>query len=164
MTDKETTVLLPGSYDPPTLGHLSLIKRAARQYGRVLAVAFVNPNKTYLFTPEERVQMLSRMTAQLENVRTDFSEGLVIDYAKKHGATLLIKGYRNEADLAYEQTQADWNLENGGIRTLLWPAEDGLAAVSSTAARAALSEGESTEGLLSDAVRDFVINKKREKT
>lgn len=164
MTDKETTVLLPGSYDPPTLGHLSLIERAARQYGRVLAVAFVNPNKTYLFTPEERVQMLSRMTAQLENVRTDFSEGLVIDYAKKHGATLLIKGYRNEADLAYEQTQADWNLENGGIRTLLWPAEDGLAAVSSTAARAALSEGESTEGLLSDAVRDFVINKKREKT
>ena len=103
MRKKDITVLLPGSYDPPTVGHLSLIERAASEYARVHAVAFVNPEKKYTFTHEERVEMLKRTCAHLPNVTVGYAEGLVIDYAKKHGATLLIKGYRNETDLAYER-------------------------------------------------------------
>ena len=108
MEKKNIAVLLPGSYDPPTRGHLSLIEQAAREYERVYAVAFVNPQKTYTFTPEEREEMLRLMTAHLPSVTVGFSEGLVIDYARKNGISLLIKGYRNEIDLAYEKTQADW--------------------------------------------------------
>ncbi len=163
MEKKDLTVLLPGSYDPPTRGHLSLIERAAREYGRVLAVAFVNPKKEYTFSPAERVEMLRKMTEHLPNASADFSEGLVIDYARAHGATLLIKGYRNEKDLAYEKEQADWNRKNGGIETLLLPAEDGMEQISSTAARAAMQAGADTEGLLDRRVADLVgkIEKKR---
>ncbi len=164
MKKKDMTVLLPGSYDPPTRGHLSLIERASREYGRVLAVAFVNPEKKYSFSPAERVEMLRRMSAHLENVSADFSEGLVIDYARTHGAQLLIKGYRNEKDLAYERVQADWNLENGGIETRLLPAEEGLEQISSTAARAAMETGEDTKSLLDRQVRDFIAKKSREKS
>ena len=162
MKKKNIAVLLPGSYAPPTKGHLSLIERAARDYERVHTVAFVNPQKKYTFTSEERVEMLRLMTAHLPNVTVGFSEGFVIDYAKKNGISLLIKGYRNETDLAYEKTQADWNLANGGIETLLLPALDGAAHISSTAARAALGT-ENLSELLCESVYDF-ISKKREKT
>ena len=159
MKKKAITVLLPGSYDPPTRGHLSLIERASREYGRVLCVAFVNPEKKYAFSPAQRVEMLRRMTAHLANVSVDFSEGLVIDYAAAHGATLLIKGYRNEKDLAYEQLQADWNFKNGKIETLLWPAESGLEAVSSTAVREAMRTGADASGLLDGRVAAFISEK-----
>ncbi len=164
MEKKAIAVLLPGSYDPPTRGHLSLIERAAREYERVLAVAFVNPKKEYTYAPAERVEMLRRMTEHLPNVAVDFFEGLVIDYAKASGASLLIKGYRNEADLAYERMQAGWNLENGGIETLLFPAEAGMEHISSTAARERARTGEDTKDLLHSRVADFIAEKSREKS
>ncbi len=161
MEKKHAAVLLPGSYDPPTRGHLSLIERAAQEYEQVHVVAFVNPKKAYAFTPEERVEMLRHMTAHLPAVTVGYSEGLVIDYAKKNGISLLIKGYRNETDLAYEKEQAAWNLSNGGVGTKLLPAEEGTEHISSTAAKEALRTGEG-EALLCDTVLDFI--KKREKT
>ena len=161
MEKKNVAVLLPGSYDPPTKGHLSLVERATRTYERVFVVAFVNPKKTYTFTPEERVEMLRLMTEHLPNVTVGYSEGLVIDYAKENGISLLIKGYRNETDLAYERVQADWNLRNGGIETLLLPAEAGDEHISSTAVREALHT-EEAKPLLCEKVFDFI--KKREKT
>lgn len=164
MQKKEMAVLLPGSYDPPTKGHLSLIERAAEEYGRVFAVAFINPQKVYTFTAEEREEMLRRMTAHLPTVTVGYSEGLVIDYARANGIDLLIKGYRNETDLAYEKEQAAWNLKNGGIETRFLPAAEGQAEISSTAARTALSEKNSTDALLTESVRAYIANKKREKT
>jgi pantetheine-phosphate adenylyltransferase len=161
MEKKNIAVLLPGSYDPPTRGHLSLVMQAAREYERVHVIAFVNPQKTYTFTPEEREEMLRLMTAQIPNVTVGFSDGLVIDYARKNGISLLIKGYRNKTDLAYEKTQADWNLAHGGIETRLLPAIEGEENISSTAARAALLSGKN-EALLCESVLDFI--KKRKKT
>ena len=163
MQKKKIAVLLPGSYDPPTLGHLSLIERAAEKYERVFVVAFVNPTKTYSFTAEERVEMLRRMTAHLPSVTVGYSEGLVIDYAKENGISLLIKGYRNETDLAYEKIQADWNLANGGIETLLLPAKQGQESISSTAVRAALSENFCADALLHESVRAFIQTKRTKK-
>jgi pantetheine-phosphate adenylyltransferase len=161
MNKKNIAVLLPGSYDPPTKGHLSLVERAVEKYERVHVVAFVNPKKVYTFTPEEREEMLRRMTAHLPSVTVGFSDGFVIDYAKKNNISLLIKGYRNETDLAYEKLQADWNLQNGGIETLLLPAAKGTETISSTAARTAL-DSENLSKLLSESVLDFI--KKRKKT
>lgn len=160
MEKKRIAVLLPGSYDPPTKGHLSLIERAAAEYERVYAVAFVNPKKNYTFTSHERVEMLRLMTAHLPSVTVGYAEGLVIDYAKEHDVGLLIKGYRNETDLAYEKEQADWNFKHGGIETMLWPAEEGMESISSTAAREALRTGD--EPHLCESVLDFI--KKCKKT
>ncbi len=164
MNKRDLTVLLPGSYDPPTLGHLSLIERAAKEYGKVHAVAFVNPEKKYTFSRDERIQMLRLMTAHLPSVTVGYAEGLVIDYAKENGIDLLIKGYRNETDLAYERAQAAWNLENGGIETLLLPATEGLEEISSTAAREALSKKSTAHSLLHESVWRFIENKREEKT
>ena len=70
-------VILPGSYDPVTLGHLEVIKRAAATYDEVYAVVFINPEKKYLFSLEDRVKMLILATDELDNVIVSFSNGLV---------------------------------------------------------------------------------------
>ena len=160
MKKKNVAVLLPGSYDPPTIGHLSLIEHAARTYERVFVVAFVNPKKTYTFTPEERVEMLRLMTEHLPNASVGFSEGLVIDYAKEHGVSLLIKGYRNETDLAYERSMADWNKDhNPRFVTELIASTGRYANVSSTDVRNAMKEGKDLSCLVHPDVISILSQK-----
>ena len=107
-------VILPGSYDPITLGHLDLIRRAAEIYSEVYVVAFINPEKSYTFTEEERRRMLALATEDIKGVRVDFSSGRVVDYMKSHGIERIVKGYRNDVDLEYERRQAEYNLKFGG--------------------------------------------------
>ena len=126
------SVILPGSYDPVTLGHLEIIKRAAKEYDEVYVVIFTNPEKTYTFSLEDRVKMLILATDELENVLVSYSNGLVIDYMREHGIEKIIKGYRNEVDLEYEKNQAKWNLDFGGFETELWKAEDSMKEISSS--------------------------------
>ena len=128
-------VILPGSYDPVTLGHLSVIRYASERYSQVYVVAFQNPDKKYTFSVEERVKMLSLATADMPNVTVDFDGGYVVDYMKRHGIEKIIKGYRNSVDLEYERVQAAYNKEKGGYETELYKCEDALALVSSTVAR-----------------------------
>ena len=153
---QKKAVILPGSYDPVTLGHLNLIKRAAEEYEEVYAVIFVNPNKNYTFSLSDRMNMLMLATDDIDNVLVSYSNGLVIDYMREHEIELIIKGYRNEVDLAYEQTQADWNLKHGGYETIMLKSDEELTAVSSTLARDNIKKGENLEGILPDAVIDYV--------
>ena len=92
-------VILPGSYDPITLGHVDIIKRAAQLYGEVFVVAFINPEKEYMFTPDERVLMLGLATEDILGVKVGFSDGRVVDYMKAHGSEKIVQGYRNSKDL-----------------------------------------------------------------
>ena len=149
-------VILPGSYDPVTLGHLDLIRRASEQFGEVFAVVFINPEKKYRFSAEERVKMLALATEGLDNVRVDFSDGLVIDYMHSHGIDKIVKGYRNETDILYEKKQAEYNLLHGGYETELWECRVGLENISSTAARQAISENRDLAELLPDKVVQFI--------
>ncbi len=149
-------VILPGSYDPVTLGHLDLIKRASESFDEVFAVAFINPEKEYRFSAEERVKMLALATEGLLNVRVDFSDGLVIDYMRSRGIDKIVKGYRNETDIAYEKKQAEYNFLHGGYETELWKCKSGFENISSTAARQAIAEkGDLTE-VLPDKVAQFI--------
>ena len=145
---KNEAVILPGSYDPPTLGHLDMITRAAEQYSEVYAVIFQNPEKKYTFSLDERTRMLILATDHLENVLVSSSSGLVIDYMREHGISKIIKGFRNETDLEYEKKQAEWNMRNGGYETELWPADEALAHVSSTLARKKILDGEDLSDVL----------------
>ena len=108
-----SSAILPGSYDPVTLGHIAVIERAAREYDEVYVVAFINPDKKYAFSVEERVAMLMLATDHLPNVLVSYSDGLVIDYMREHGIEKIVKGYRNDTDYAYEQRQAEWNKAHG---------------------------------------------------
>ena len=153
------SVILPGSYDPVTIGHIAVIREAAKRFDEVYVVAFVNPEKSYTFTAEDRVKMLLLATDEFDNVMVSYSDGLVIDYMREHGIEKIFKGYRNDADLAYERIQAEWNLAHGGYQTELWKCPDELEWVSSSVAREVMREGGSPEGLLSPEVFAFIKSK-----
>ena len=150
------SVILPGSYDPVTLGHLEIIKRAAKEYDEVYVVVFTNPEKTYTFSLEDRVKMLMLATDELENVLVSFSSGLVIDYMREHGIEKIIKGYRNDRDLEYENLQAKWNLDFGGFETELWKADESMCGISSTLAREMIKNGENLTKVLPEKVISFI--------
>ena len=150
------SVILPGSYDPPTLGHLDIIKRAAEIYGDVYAVVFINPSKEYVFTPEERVAMLRLATADISGCKVGYSDGRVVDYMREHGIDGIVKGYRNEADLAYERPQAEYNIQNGGYPTEYMESLSEYKNISSTLARERMASGESLEGVLPESVIRYI--------
>ena len=153
-----SSVILPGSYDPVTLGHLAVIERAAREYDEVYVVAFVNPKKSYTFTVDQRVAMLILATDHLPNVLVSYSSGLVIDYMREHGIEKIVKGYRNQVDYDYELLQAEWNKAHGGYETELWHCDAEYEGVSSTAAREKLRSGEPLRGILPEKVIEYVKN------
>ncbi len=152
-----SSVILPGSYDPITLGHLEIIKKAASLYDEVYVVAFVNPDKKYTFSLSERVQMMMLATDELDNVLVSYSNGLVVDYMRDHGIEKIIKGYRNDADLEYEKKQAEWNLARG-YETELWLCDEAYSEISSTRARELIKRGESLTGILPEKVAEFLSN------
>ena len=151
-------VILPGSYDPVTVGHLDIIRRAAEEHDEVFAVVFNNDKKKYRFSVEDRVRMLTLATDGLDNVLVSCSSGLVIDYMREHGIEKIIKGYRDERDLEWEYEQARWNKEHGGYDTELVKCRDGFEAVSSTEVRRRLDAGESAEKILPSAVFEYIKN------
>ncbi len=149
------SVILPGSYDPVTKGHLDVIRRAAAQYDEVYVVVFTNPSKNYMFPVEDRVRMLSIATDDLDNVLVSYSNGLVIDYMTDHEISKIIKGYRNEQDLEWERQQAEWNWEHGRYETELWKCSEELEGVSSTGAREAIKNGEPLN-MLDERVAEYI--------
>ncbi len=149
-------VILPGSYDPVTLGHLEVIKHAARTEDEVYVVIFQNPNKTYRFSLEDRVAMLMLATEELDNVLVSYSNGFVVDYMREHNIKKIIKGYRTEADLPWEYEQAEYNKKHGGYETELVKCAPELEHISSTAVREALDKGKIPRDLLPEAVARYI--------
>ena len=149
-------VILPGSYDPITLGHLDVIRRASDVYSEVYVVAFINPEKKYMFSEDERKRMLSLATEDIPGVTVDFSDGRVVDYMKLHGIERIVKGYRNQKDFEYEKIQAEYNRIHGGFETELLEASSELGEISSTLAREAMLSGKSLEGILPAKVIQYI--------
>ena len=98
--------ICPGSFDPVTMGHLDIIERSRKVFDHVIVAVMINPSKKTLFTVEERIDLLRRATAGMENVEVVGFEGLLADYAKQRGATAVIKGLRAVTDFEYEFQQA----------------------------------------------------------
>ncbi|MEG1984225.1 MAG: pantetheine-phosphate adenylyltransferase [Oscillospiraceae bacterium] len=94
--------ICPGSFDPITKGHLDIIIRAAKLFDSVLVVVLHNPEKSPLFTIDERVEMIKRVTQKLSNVSVDTYYGLLADYVKLKGACAIVKGLRAVSDFEYE--------------------------------------------------------------
>jgi len=110
--------LCPGSFDPVTLGHLDIIERTARHFDEVIVAVIRNPQKSQsLFTLEERQSMLAEVTAHIPNLRIEFFKGLLVEFAKDHGAESIVKGLRAISDFDYELQMAQMNQRLSGIDT-----------------------------------------------
>lgn len=148
-------VMITGSFDPVTNGHVDIIKRAARIFGAVAVVMFINEAKEYMFTAEKRLEMLRAACEDMEGVRVDSSNGYVVEYAAQHGIKTVIRGIRNSADLEYEVKMAEYNREKGGIETLFLMADERLSECSSTLARKKIREKESLGEILPQKVLEI---------
>ena len=113
------TVVYPGSFDPPTNGHLDVIQRASRLFDRVVVAVARNNNKTPLFSPDERKELIKESVSELANVDVDVFEGLLIDYVTKQNCNIVIRGIRAVSDFEFEFQMALMNRKlNEKIETL----------------------------------------------
>ena len=152
--------IYPGSFDPVTLGHLDIIKRAAACFDKVIVCVMVNSKKTGMFTPEERVELLRKVTEDLPNVRVDCSQELVADYAKRNRSRVLVKGLRAVSDYEAEIQMAMVNAKlNPKLDTVFLYTRPKYAYLSSTVVKEMARYGAD----LSDFVPRQIIEQVRAK-
>ena len=164
--------LIPGSFDPITLGHVNIIMRASKIFDKVYVAVMNNDSakyaktlssKTYMFDMETRLELVKRSLSHLDNVETVSYSGMLIDLFDMTGADTVVKGIRNGDDLAYEMIHARWNKEHNPRReTLFLPADESLASLSSTRVRELIDMGEyePLAAVLSPAAIKYLIEYK----
>ena len=113
-----TAALVPGSFDPPTNGHLDVIERCVGIFDEVIVGVIRNPSKSALFGEAERIEMLTDLCSQWETVRVGSFDGLLVDYAEQTGADVVVKGLRAMTDFDYEFQMSQMNRHLSGIVTL----------------------------------------------
>ena len=130
------TAIYPGSFDPITLGHINIIKRAANAFDKVIVCISVNSEKNGgLFTPEERLELM-RKCIHVDNVEFDINSGLVAEYARELGARVLVKGLRAVSDYEAEVQMAIINSKiNPDLDTIFFPSSEKYTYLSSSVAK-----------------------------
>jgi pantetheine-phosphate adenylyltransferase len=153
----------PGSYDPVTLGHADVIQRAAALYDEVVVAVLHNPAKRGTFTPEERRKLIVDLCHDLPNVRVELFAGrLLVDVAAQVGASAIVKGLRSGTDFAYELPMALMNRHLTGIETVFLPGNPSLEHISSSLVKEVAAHGGDISGLVSDPVRDALLERLQE--
>lgn len=130
---KETTVVFPGSFDPPTNGHIDIISRASKLFDRVIVGVGINPDKSYMFNENERLDLLSGCLQEFKNVDIKIFEGLTVEFARQNKASAIVRSLRTEADYAYEKSMASMNYQLAPeIDTIMFEAKSDLFSISSS--------------------------------
>lgn len=129
--------IFPGSFDPFTIGHADIVRRALPLFDEIVIAVGINYNKQSLFSLEERIKMIEKAFANEKKVRVQTYSGLTVDFAKQIEARYLLRGVRSTIDFEYEKTMADANreLSHGQLETVLLYASPQYAHVSSTLVR-----------------------------
>lgn len=148
-----TVAIYPGSFDPITNGHLDLIERAARLFDRLIVAILRNEGKQPLFTAEERVEMLRQVLRDYANVEVDSFEGLLVDYAARRGAGVIVRGIRAVSDYEYELQMALMNRRLAPqIETVFLMAGEAYSFISSRLVKEVASLGGDVSGLVPPVV------------
>ena len=143
-----TRAVCPGSFDPPTRGHLDVVARAAALFDEVVVAVLVNKSKRSLFTVEERMAMLAETTAEHPNVSIGSFHGLLVDYCREHGIAAIVKGLRAVTDFDYELQMAQMNQRLSGVDTLFLSASPEYSFVSSSLVKEVATYGGDVAHLL----------------
>ena len=147
------TALCPGSFDPPTNGHVDVIERAARYFDSVVVAVIANPSKQPMFSLEERTEMLADALAHIENVEIASFDGLLVDFARERGLSIVVKGLRAVSDFEYELQMAQMNSAlEPGIDTMFVTAKPSWAFLSSSLVKEVARYGGAVEGLVPPGV------------
>ena len=156
--------IYPGSFDPVTLGHLSVIRRAQNLESQLIVLVVHNPNKKSLFTPAERVTLIEKSLDELGlgsiTVKT-LESGLLADEAKRLGARVIIKGLRTAADLDYELQFASMNRDLTGVETVFLPTEPAFSQTSSSLIREVSQLGGDVSKHVTKVVQQALQEKKK---
>ena len=153
--------ILPGSYDPITRGHAEIIKKAARIFDKVCVALMINPEKEYMFSKEDRINMARIVCEDIPNAEVVYDEGMLVELFDRVGADVIVKGVRNELDYNYEAEMAAYNEKaNPRAVTLLLPCEAEYACISSSAVREAIRSRDvaALESLLDERVTEYLNN------
>jgi pantetheine-phosphate adenylyltransferase len=144
-----TTALCPGSFDPPTNGHIDVIERAARYFDNVCVAIIANPSKKPMFSVEDRIEQLRGSLGHLDNVEIESFDGLLVDFARDRGLTVVVKGLRAVSDFDYELQMSQMNSALlPGLDTLFITARPEWAFLSSSLVKEVAQFGGDVSGLV----------------
>lgn len=142
--------IFPGTFDPFTLGHLSLIERGLQLVDEIIIAIGINLYKKSFFSLEQRQEMISELFASNPRIKVKLYEGLTVDFAKECGAKFILRGIRSVNDFEYEKNIADVNREISGIETFVLFTEPKYTHISSSIVRELLTYGKSVKEFIPD--------------
>jgi pantetheine-phosphate adenylyltransferase len=149
----------PGSFDPVTNGHLDIIGRAAALFDEVVVAVGVNKAKTRLFSPDERVDMLTEVCASYDNVRVDVFDGLLTDFCRAHDVHAIVKGLRAVSDFDYELQMAQMNSSLSGVETVFVPTSPEYSFLASSLVKEVATFGGDVSGLVPGLVLERLTDR-----
>ncbi len=148
--------VFPGSFDPITLGHYDIVKRASPLFDKIIIAIGQNSQKKYMFSLEQRMDFIKKTFAEYQNVEVDHFEGLTIDYCHSRNVNFILRGLRNPADFEFEKAIAQTNREltrENMIETIFLLTSAGKSFISSSIVREIISFGGNYELMVPEAVR-----------
>ena len=152
--------IYPGSFDPITNGHMDLIKRGLRMFDEIIVLIAYNPNKVYLFSIEERMEMIREIFSDTKEVKVDCHSGLLVDYLKISGANIILRGMRALSDFEYEFQMALMNRrQTKRIETVFLMSSFKWFYTSSKLIKEVVSLGGTVRGLVPDNVNQRLMQK-----
>ncbi len=155
-----TIAVYPGSFDPPTYGHLDIIDRSSRVFSRVIVAVAMNVRKNVLFTTGERVDMLRKLTRTYANVEVDSFRRLLMNYARDKGAHVVVRGLRAISDFEYEFQMAHMNKKLAPeVDTIFMMTGERYSYISSNIVKEIAGFGGKIDDLVPASVRDEVLRK-----
>jgi pantetheine-phosphate adenylyltransferase len=157
----DVVAIYPGSFDPLTNGHVDIIRRGARLFDRIVVAVLINLEKAPLFTVPERVEIAREAFAGQPNVEVDTFDGLLVDYARKRGAGVIVKGLRAVSDFEFEMQMALMNRKlNPEVETVFMMPTQPYTYVSSRLVKEVVVLGGSVHGLVPESVEKRLREKK----
>ena len=152
--------IYPGSFDPVTVGHLDIIKRASKLVDELIVVVLINENKTPFFSLEERVLMLEDELKELDNVKVTCYKGLLVDFAKKENINAIIRGLRGNVDFQYEIIMAQTNKAlSESIETIFLITDSKYSYISSSTVKEVAAFGGDISKFVPKSVENKILKK-----
>jgi pantetheine-phosphate adenylyltransferase len=156
--------VFPGSFDPITNGHIDIIERASIIFDELIVAVLINPKKNYLFSPEERMDLIKKTTTNIKNIKILSTSALLVDFMKENDVKIIIKGLRAVTDFDYEFQMALMNKKlKPDTETLFMTTRVENSFLSSSSVKQVAMFGGKLDGLVPNEIEDIIINKMKNK-